>query len=734
MTVVTQRRPIPACTACARTRMRRRRRISPSPPPSSSASPAADPRRGQGWRRDGRRDRGVAGGRPERHRAQGRGRDDRLQPRQGHRRHRLRRPAPRPREHRRFLRRSDSRHRRQGAGDRALHRRGSAPRDSPIPTRLARDFPDLDLYHPWDLPVERAIELGREAEAAALAVDPRLTNSEGATVARSESEFVYANSNGFSGGYRSSRHHIDCSVIGEDRRRDAARLLVHGRARAARICRRADEVGASPASAPRAGSARASSARSNARCCSRRPKPPTSSAASCRRSRAAASIASRRSCSIRWARRSSRRTYRLPRGAAPAARPRQRAVRQRRRGHAAARRRARRRRAGLFSRQLFGAQARHGDHRQRRRQPQPGRRARRRRSRRAAAAHGPRPLRHRAAGAGRQPGHRRLSRAAPRASGSRTARSPIRSRRSRSPATCKRHVPRHRRGRQRRRSPRLAAHRIDPGRPDDDRRALTMRVARHPRTRAMIGAHARLGPRRSTIRCRSAKHAATLDRAAAHDRRDRASRRRRSSSSPSFPASRKEAGPGAGRGAAAHRRAPRAGHRAAHAAVHDELPEEHRGRVAAVARGVRSREGVHRGLPDRAARPAIRAPSSKRWRAILPWVLVRLAHYKGLDGKFRLFRYSHWIPAQWREFHELYEFARMRGWQREQLVFGVGGIRQARRVVRAGIPEDAAADAPRLRQLHARPGRVGGAAARGLDAVADADAAAGRRRAVLSST
>ena len=51
---------------------------------------------------------------------------------------------------------------------------------------------------------------------------------------------------------------------------------------------------------------------------------------------------------------------------------------------------------------------------------------------------------------------------------------------------------------------------------------------------------------------------------------------------------------------------------------------------------------------------------SKRWRAILPWVLVRLAHYKGLDGKYRLFRYSNWIPAQWREFHELYEFARMR--------------------------------------------------------------------------
>ena len=65
---------------------------------------------------------------------------------------------------------------------------------------------------------------------------------------------------------------------------------------------------------------------------------------------------------------------------------------------------------------------------------------------------------------------------------------------------------------------------------------------------------------------------------------------------------------------------------------------------------------------------------NKRWRVILPWALVRLAHYKGLDGKFRLFRYSHWIPAQWREFHEIYELARARSWQREQLVFGAGSF------------------------------------------------------------
>ena len=84
------------------------------------------------------------------------------------------------------------------------------------PKYLAHDWRDLDLYHPWPLSAEAAIEVGRETEAAALAVDRRLTNSEGATVSRGESEFVYANSHAFCGGYRTSRHHIDCSVIGDD--------------------------------------------------------------------------------------------------------------------------------------------------------------------------------------------------------------------------------------------------------------------------------------------------------------------------------------------------------------------------------------------------------------------------------------------------------------------------------------------------------------------------------------
>ncbi|TMH00202.1 MAG: metalloprotease PmbA [Betaproteobacteria bacterium] len=84
------------------------------------------------------------------------------------------------------------------------------------PERLARAWGDLDLYHPWDLGVDEAIALGRECESAALAVDRRLVNSEGATVSLHEAQFVYANSNGFSGGYASSRHGVYCAVIGEE--------------------------------------------------------------------------------------------------------------------------------------------------------------------------------------------------------------------------------------------------------------------------------------------------------------------------------------------------------------------------------------------------------------------------------------------------------------------------------------------------------------------------------------
>jgi PmbA protein len=80
---------------------------------------------------------------------------------------------------------------------------------------LAQTFPDLDLHHPWPLSVEQAIQLARDCESAAFAVDKRITNSEGANVSQSETQFVYANSLGFMGGYPLSRHSISCAVIAQ---------------------------------------------------------------------------------------------------------------------------------------------------------------------------------------------------------------------------------------------------------------------------------------------------------------------------------------------------------------------------------------------------------------------------------------------------------------------------------------------------------------------------------------
>ena len=82
---------------------------------------------------------------------------------------------------------------------------------------MATETPDLDLYHPWSISVEAAIEIAKICEAAAMDVDrKRITNSEGAGVSNSESVFAYANSHGFVGGYPSSQHSISCSVIAED--------------------------------------------------------------------------------------------------------------------------------------------------------------------------------------------------------------------------------------------------------------------------------------------------------------------------------------------------------------------------------------------------------------------------------------------------------------------------------------------------------------------------------------
>ncbi|UDG83202.1 metalloprotease PmbA [Candidatus Vallotia lariciata] len=82
---------------------------------------------------------------------------------------------------------------------------------------------DLDLFHPWDLCTEDAVEIARRAEQAAFDTDPRICNTEGANVSVQHSQFVMATSHSFIAGYPYSRHGISCAPIagsGQQMQRD----------------------------------------------------------------------------------------------------------------------------------------------------------------------------------------------------------------------------------------------------------------------------------------------------------------------------------------------------------------------------------------------------------------------------------------------------------------------------------------------------------------------------------
>ncbi|OOG25896.1 metalloprotease PmbA [Thioalkalivibrio denitrificans] len=84
------------------------------------------------------------------------------------------------------------------------------------PALMARDWPDLDLDHPWDLSVEQAIELAQCCEAAARNHDARIINSEGASANTVRGLVVYGNTHGFLGAYTTTRHSLSCSVVAAD--------------------------------------------------------------------------------------------------------------------------------------------------------------------------------------------------------------------------------------------------------------------------------------------------------------------------------------------------------------------------------------------------------------------------------------------------------------------------------------------------------------------------------------
>ena len=88
---------------------------------------------------------------------------------------------------------------------------------------MAKELPDLDVWHPWDLSPEQAVALALECEEAAFAADSRISNADGTSVDTSRGCTVYGNSHGFLGGYAGTAHSISCVMIagkGEQMQRD----------------------------------------------------------------------------------------------------------------------------------------------------------------------------------------------------------------------------------------------------------------------------------------------------------------------------------------------------------------------------------------------------------------------------------------------------------------------------------------------------------------------------------
>lgn len=88
----------------------------------------------------------------------------------------------------------------------------------PDKSLLATEFPDLSLYHPWDISPDKAIELAMQCEQAGRDFSSQITNSEGASVSTHQGRRVYANSLGFAGSTQSSRHSIGCTLIAQDKK------------------------------------------------------------------------------------------------------------------------------------------------------------------------------------------------------------------------------------------------------------------------------------------------------------------------------------------------------------------------------------------------------------------------------------------------------------------------------------------------------------------------------------
>lgn len=83
-------------------------------------------------------------------------------------------------------------------------------------TLMAYGYPDLDLCVPWPIETEAAISRAKRCEQIGRESDPRIVNSDGASISTNCGVYAYGNSHGFVGSYPWSRHSLSCTLVGKD--------------------------------------------------------------------------------------------------------------------------------------------------------------------------------------------------------------------------------------------------------------------------------------------------------------------------------------------------------------------------------------------------------------------------------------------------------------------------------------------------------------------------------------
>lgn len=101
----------------------------------------------------------------------------------------------------------------------------------PDQENLAKDWLDLDIYHPWEIELPHAIELAKETEAKALAMDARITNSEGAAFNTYQGLNVYGSSDGFLAATYATNHGLSLSLIAANKAGEMQRDFSYTEAR-----------------------------------------------------------------------------------------------------------------------------------------------------------------------------------------------------------------------------------------------------------------------------------------------------------------------------------------------------------------------------------------------------------------------------------------------------------------------------------------------------------------------